>query len=145
MVINSDGLVFAGRRIKGVEARQHEWQMPQGGIDAGEETHPAALRELLEETGISSVKMLAQSTNWLSYDFPTDMVKPWGGYIGQTQKWFAFKFIGTDDEINLNYSPHAEFSEWKWVTMQEIVNLVVPFKRTVYETVVAEFANLAGA
>jgi putative (di)nucleoside polyphosphate hydrolase len=139
MVINSQGLVFAGRRT-GIVSGEHAWQMPQGGIDEGEDTFDAALRELVEETGISSVSYLASSEGWFYYDFPVEATKRWEGqYIGQTQKWYALRFTGTDDEINLEYSSHIEFSDWRWVSIREIVNLVVPFKRTVYEAVVAEF------
>lgn len=147
MVINSQGLVFVGRRIEteggfGPQVDDHVWQMPQGGIDEGEDAYSAALRELLEETGISSVELLAQSREWLHYDFPHGMAKRWGGrYMGQKQKWFALRFNGNDDEINLQYSGHAEFSEWRWVSAEQTINGVVPFKRAVYQSVIAEFID----
>jgi putative (di)nucleoside polyphosphate hydrolase len=120
--------------------------MPQGGIDHGEDPWPAALRELYEETGIRSVERLGEVGEWLSYDLPRDIVsQAWGGrYRGQTQKWFALRFTGDDGEINI-LSPDGghdpEFIAWKWEPMASLPDLVVPFKRTVYERVVAEFAK----
>ncbi len=145
MVMNDHGLIFAGRRI-GIVEDDYAWQMPQGGIDEGEDPYQAALRELLEETGISSVDYLATSKDWLKYDLlhvsPTDR---WNGkYIGQKQMWYALRFTGTDEQINLEYSAHVEFSDWSWLPPSEIINRVVPFKRTVYEAVMDEFSYLTG-
>ena len=152
LVLNRAGLVFIGRRIEGPEHvdATHAWQMPQGGIDKGEEPWPAALRELHEETNIRSVERLGEIADWLQYDIPREIVgQAWKGkYRGQTQKWFAMRFTGDDSEIDLAHPAGAlepEFSAWRWEPMQNIPSLVVPFKRAVYERVVREFAHLAGA
>jgi putative (di)nucleoside polyphosphate hydrolase len=151
LVLNRAGLVFIGRRIEGPEHvdATHAWQMPQGGIDKGEEPWPAALRELHEETNIRSVERLGEIADWLQYDIPREIVgQAWKGkYRGQTQKWFAMRFTGDDSEIDLAHPAGAlepEFSAWRWEPMQNIPSLVVPFKRAVYERVVREFAHLAG-
>jgi putative (di)nucleoside polyphosphate hydrolase len=148
MVINRTGLVFIGRRIDGPEHVDdtHAWQMPQGGVDPGEDPWPAALRELYEETNIRTVEKLAEITEWLSYDIPRDIVgQAWGGkYRGQTQKWYALRFLGDDSEIDIA-SPAGghdpEFVEWRWEPMRNLPDLIVPFKRPVYERVVREFAK----
>jgi putative (di)nucleoside polyphosphate hydrolase len=150
LVLNGAGLVFIGRRIEGPEHvdATHAWQMPQGGIDQGEEPWLAALRELHEETNIRSVEGLGEIADWLQYDIPREIVgQAWKGkYRGQTQKWFAMRFTGDDSEIDLAHPAGAlepEFSAWRWEPMQNIPSLVVPFKRAVYERVVREFAHLA--
>jgi putative (di)nucleoside polyphosphate hydrolase len=149
MVLNSAGLVFIGRRSEGPEHvdEAHAWQMPQGGIDRGEDPWPAALRELYEETSIRSVEHLGELGEWLSYDIPRDIVgRAWGGkYRGQTQKWYALRFTGDDSEINIS-SPAGgahdpEFIDWKWEPMAHLRHLVVPFKRPTYERVVREFSK----
>jgi putative (di)nucleoside polyphosphate hydrolase len=150
-VLNRDGLVFVGRRSEGPEHidETHVWQMPQGGIDRGEDPWPAALRELYEETGIRSVERLGEVDDWLSYDIPREIVgAAWGGkYRGQTQKWYALRFIGDDSEINISTpggGDHApEFIAWKWEPMHNLPDLVVPFKRPTYERVVREFMKFA--
>jgi putative (di)nucleoside polyphosphate hydrolase len=151
MVLNKPSLVFVGRRSSGPEHidATHVWQMPQGGIDPGEDPWPAALRELYEETSIRSVERLGEIKDWLTYDIPPDLVgQAWGGkYRGQTQKWFAVRFTGDDSEINIS-SPGGgahdpEFIAWKWEPMAILPDLVVPFKRPIYERVVTEFAKLA--
>ncbi|MCC6887472.1 MAG: RNA pyrophosphohydrolase [Hyphomicrobiales bacterium] len=151
MVINPAGRVFIGKRRGGPEHvdETHAWQMPQGGIDRGEDTYRAALRELYEETGIRSVEKLAELPHWLSYDIPRDIVGPaWKGkYRGQTQKWYALRFTGDDSEINIAHPPHGhqpEFTDWRWEAMDRIPELIVPFKRPVYERVVAAFARFGG-
>jgi putative (di)nucleoside polyphosphate hydrolase len=150
MVLNGAGHAFIGRRIDGPEHVDltHAWQMPQGGIDPGEEPWPAALRELREETDIRSVERLGEIGEWLKYDIPRDLVgQAWSGkYRGQAQKWFALRFIGPESEIDVAHpdgAAHAEFSAWRWEPMQNVPDLVVPFKRPVYERVVAEFAKFA--
>jgi len=150
MVINRKGLAFIGRRIDGPEHVDltHAWQMPQGGIDPGEEPLAAALRELREETSIRSVERLGEIGEWLKYDIPRDLVgQAWSGkYRGQTQKWFALRFTGPESEIDIAHphgAAHAEFSAWRWEPMKNVPDLVVPFKRPVYERVVAEFAKFA--
>jgi putative (di)nucleoside polyphosphate hydrolase len=150
VVFNRDGLAFIGRRIDGPEHVDltHAWQMPQGGIDAGEEPWPAALRELHEETNIRSVERLGEIAEWLNYDIPTDLIgQAWNGrYRGQTQKWFAVRFNGAESEIDIAHpsgAHQAEFSAWRWEPLQNIPELVVPFKRPVYERVAAEFEKFA--
>jgi putative (di)nucleoside polyphosphate hydrolase len=147
-VLNRDGHVFVGRRASGPEHIDltHVWQMPQGGIDDGEDPYTAALRELYEETNIRSVEKLGEIADWLNYDLPPEIAsEAWRGkYRGQTQKWYALRFIGEEREINIT-SPagghEPEFIDWRWVEMRELPDLVVPFKRQTYERVVAEFAK----
>ena len=150
MVLNRDGLVWIGRRPGSPtdpEGRDTWWQMPQGGIDAGEDHLKAAIRELREETGMHSVEVLAETKDWIKYDLPMDMAgKGWSGkYRGQKQKWIAVRFTGPDSEINLTPEPghKVEFEAWKWVPISEVVDCVVSFKRDVYVAVVKEFAKLA--
>ena len=150
MLLNRKGLVFIGRRTNGPEHVDdtHNWQMPQGGVDANEDPWPAALRELYEETNVTSVEKLAESSAWFSYDIPRDTVgQAWKGkYRGQTQKWYALRFTGKDSEIDvLNPAGghEAEFAEWRWEKMERLPELIIPFKRPVYEKVIAEFAHLA--
>jgi putative (di)nucleoside polyphosphate hydrolase len=154
MVLNREGLVWAGRRIKDgnteYDGSPHLWQMPQGGIDKGEDALPAAYRELYEETGIRSVTLLAQSSGWINYDLPAHMIGIGlkGKFRGQTQRWFAFRFDGDESEIAINPPPgghEAEFDAWEWKPMAELPKLIVPFKRVVYEKVVEEFSHLARA
>jgi putative (di)nucleoside polyphosphate hydrolase len=152
MVLNRAGLAFIGRRIEGPEHidATHVWQMPQGGIDKGEEAWPAALRELREETNIRSVERIGEIAEWLKYDIPREIVgQAWKGkYRGQTQRWFALRFTGDDSEIDVDNpdgAPEPEFAAWRWEPMQNVPDLVVPFKRAVYERVVREFRHLAKA
>jgi len=150
MLLNRDGLVFVGRRSGGPEDPPglFEWQMPQGGIDEGEAPLDAARRELLEETNVASAELLAEAPRWFSYDIPDDIAgKGWTRrYRGQTQKWFAFRFTGAESEIDI-LSPGGgahkpEFQAWRWIGMTELPGLIVPFKRGVYEDVVATFRHL---
>jgi len=151
MVLNRAGLVFIGRRSSGPEHidATHVWQMPQGGIDRGEDPYNGALRELYEETNISSVEKLGEIAEWLVYDLPREIVgQAWKGkFRGQKQKWYALRFTGEDREINVS-SPagghEPEFIDWRWVEMRDLPDLVVPFKRQTYERVVAEFRKFAG-
>ena len=149
-LVNRDGAVFIGRRKKSREGLVvgHEWQMPQGGIDEGEEPYDAALRELFEETNVSSASLIAEAPQWLSYDLPDNAKSRWRGrYRGQTQKWFLMRFEGEDSEIDIERpagGAHApEFDAWRWERLEALPSLVVPFKRRVYEDVVAAFAELA--
>ena len=152
-LINRAGLVFVGRRRNKKQpehvAPGHEWQMPQGGIDEGEDPYRAALRELWEETNVSSVSLIAEAPDWYSYDLPGDISKKsWRGrYQGQTQKWFALRFEGDDGEIDID-RPGAgkhrpEFDAWRWERMTALPDLIIPFKRPVYEKVVGVFATHA--
>jgi len=149
VLFSREGLVLIGRRIDGPEHIDltHSWQMPQGGIDQGEEPWPAALRELREETNIRSAERLGEITEWLRYDIPREIVGlAWKGkYRGQTQKWFAMRFTGNDDEINVERPDghEPEFSAWRWAALQTVPDLVVPFKRAVYERVAREFRQFA--
>lgn len=150
MVLNRDGRVLIGRRTTGPEHIDavHVWQMPQGGIDEGEDPYKAALRELYEETSIRSVEKLGEIDGWLAYDIPRDIVgQAWSGkYRGQKQKWYALRFTGDDGEINIldpGDGHEPEFIDWRWAAMEELPDLVVPFKRETYERVVAEFGKFA--
>lgn len=138
MLANAEGHVFVGQRI---DNNQDAWQMPQGGIDPGEDARTAALRELWEETGVSPelVSIEAETAGWVPYDLPHDLVpKMWKGkYRGQEQKWFLMRFHGTDDQIRIE-TDHPEFSAWKWMAPDQLVASIVPFKRAVYEKVLAE-------
>ncbi|BAT58652.1 RNA pyrophosphohydrolase [Variibacter gotjawalensis] len=150
MVLNRKGDVFIGRRSGGAEHvdATHSWQMPQGGLDDGEEPFDGALRELHEETNIKSVTKLAEVDEWLAYDIPAAIgKKSWKGkYRGQTQKWFALRFTGVDKEIDIlrpaGGAHKPEFVEWRWEPMRNVPKLIIPFKRPVYDRVVKEFAHL---
>ena len=149
VLLNRQGLVLIGRRIEGPEHIDltHTWQTPQGGIDEGEEPWPAAVREVREETNIRSVERLGEIADWLKYDIPREIVgQAWRGkYRGQTQKWFAMRFTGNDDEIDVEHPAghEPEFSAWRWERLQKIPDLVVPFKRAVYDRVAGEFRQFA--
>ena len=141
MMVNEKGYVFVGQRL---DNNQNAWQMPQGGIDAGEDPETAAYRELLEETGVKKqdVRFVASSSQWLSYDLPEDLIPIlWNGkFRGQKQKWFLFKFLGEDGDINIA-TEHPEFSKWKWISKENLLKEIVPFKKSVYENVLKEFKN----
>ncbi|MGV6847101.1 MAG: RNA pyrophosphohydrolase [Marinibacterium sp.] len=140
MLMNADGEVFVGQRI---DHSGPAWQMPQGGIDKGETPRDAALRELFEETGVSPdlVEPVAETDDWLSYDLPHDLVpRIWKGrYRGQKQKWVLLRFLGRDDQVDIA-TEHPEFSRWRWLPAGELTVNIVPFKRDVYEQVLAAFA-----
>lgn len=142
MLLNHEGKVFVGRRID--READEIWQMPQGGIDAGEDVLAAAMRELAEETGVTAVTVLQEAPDWYRYDLPDHLmgVALRGRYRGQTQKWFAMRFEGQDTDIDLN-AHKPEFDAWRWVAMETLPDLIVPFKRNVYVNVVQAFRNLA--
>ena len=142
MVFNRQGHVFVGKRI---DQTQEAWQAPQGGIDPGEDARQAALRELEEEIGTRNVEILREHPDWLNYDLPPHLLGvAWQGrYRGQRLKWFALQFLGADSEVNVA-TPHQEFAEWKWVQLDDLLSLVVPFKRGIYAAAIAAFADLAG-
>ena len=151
MLLNHRGQVFIGRRKSEAGPEHvddhHAWQMPQGGIDEGEDPRAAALRELWEETNVKSATIIAEAPDWFSYDLPEDIIKrSWKGrYRGQTQKWFAFRFEGKDSEINILAPPGGhkpEFQDWRWASLEDLPSLVIPFKRAVYQDVVALFRSL---
>ena len=145
-LFHSKGLVFLGKR-HGTEG-PYQWQMPQGGVDRGEEPLDAAFRELEEEIGVTAkhVDLLEETADWLYYDFPIDVrtkMKPRGRYMGQKQKWFALRFKGRDADIRLDtHTP--EFSDWRWAALETAPELVIPFKRPTYEEVVRRFRKYSG-
>lgn len=144
MLVNAQGRVFVGKRIDNKEG--DAWQMPQGGIDEGEDLHPAAFRELHEETGVAAhlVTVIAESREEHFYDLPGELMgKLWGGkYRGQRQKWLLLRFNGEDSQIDLAAHEPPEFYEWKWVEPELLPDLIVPFKRRVYRQILEEFRAL---
>ncbi len=141
MLLNREGLVFVGRRI---DQTIEGWQMPQGGIDANETPAEAAFRELEEEIGTRNVALLREHPDWLSYDLPPHLlgVGLRGRYRGQRQKWIAMRFLGQDAEITV-HTAEPEFAQWKWLAIEALPRLIVPFKRDTYSKVIAAFGDLA--
>ena len=151
-LVNREGLVFIGRRRRSAGPEHvddtHAWQMPQGGIDPGEDPLQAALRELYEETSVKSAELLGEAPDWYGYDLPPEISgRAWRGrYRGQMQKWFAFRFTGEDAEIDI-LNPgggrhKAEFDAWRWEAFESLPDLIIPFKRPVYESVVTAFRDV---
>lgn len=136
IVLNHENKIFAGQRLDNPEPA---WQMPQGGIDVGENIEKAMLRELEEEIGTRNVKILGQTKRWLKYDIPRELARIlWGGnYKGQKQMWYLLRFLGNDSEINI-HTEHPEFREWKWMDKDEVIRAAVPFKRELYRRVFEE-------
>lgn len=142
MLVNTDNRIFVGQRF---DSTVEAWQMPQGGIDPGEDPYAAALRELEEETGVRAplTSLIAQTADWLSYDLPDDLLGTlWKGrYRGQRQKWYAMRFLGTDGDVDLmahEAGGHAEFRAWQWASLHQLAGLIVPFKRDLYARIVDE-------
>lgn len=141
VLFNAQGLVFTAKRI---DTKETAWQFPQGGIDDGEDPATAALRELEEEIGTAKAEIIGESRGWISYDLPPAVADKWHGgrWRGQKQKWFALRFLGTDADIDIA-TEHPEFSEWRWMRLEDVPGVIVPFKRALYDQVVAEFLPLA--
>ena len=141
MILNSDNNILVGRRI---DHPSGYWQMPQGGIDENENPQEAVWREMMEEIGTNKAKLITSSSQWINYDIPKETLEtlPWGKkYVGQTQKWFLFRFLGNDSDINVETN-NPEFSEWKWASLNSIVDNIVPFKRKVYSLILNEFKEI---
>ena len=136
VLLNSDNKVFVGKRI---DNPVNFWQLPQGGVDKNEDFLCAANRELKEETSVESVKFIKEIDNWLTYELPKNLLgKIWKGkYRGQKQKWFIMRFVGNEKEINIK-TKNAEFKEWKWIDVNQLINVVVSFKLNVYKSIVKE-------
>jgi putative (di)nucleoside polyphosphate hydrolase len=147
VVFNKYGRVLVARRAdvpSAFEGAPGGWQLPQGGIDPGEDPRRAVIRELKEEIGTDRVEILAEYPRWLQYDFPPDLQADMARrYRGQRQRWFALRFLGQDRDIRLDLDPHPEFDAWRWASLKELPELVVDFKRPVYETLVAQFGPYA--
>lgn len=143
-VFNDAGHVFVGCRVGQDPAGEFAWQMPQGGLDKGEDPEAAARRELHEETGIHSVKLLGEHDAWLAYDFPPQILgKRFRNFKGQAQRWFAYGFTGDVGEIDLSHHGKPEFQQWDWLPLNRVSGLIVPFKRDVYEAIVSAFQPVA--
>ena len=141
MILDKDSNILVGRRI---DHPSGFWQMPQGGIDKNEIPKEAVWREMMEEIGTNNVKLIYQSSDWLTYEIPEETLRtlPWGDiYVGQTQKWFVFRFTGNNNDINVA-TENPEFSEWKWINYKELITNAVPFKRNLYKQILEEFKKL---
>jgi putative (di)nucleoside polyphosphate hydrolase len=149
VVFNRAGLVLVARRadLPNAEAPAGGWQLPQGGIDEGEDPRGAILRELAEEIGTSRAEVIGEHDAWLTYDLPPELigVALHGRYRGQRQRWFALRFNGVDSDIRLDLDPHPEFDAWRWVELAALPELAVPFKRPIYEILASSFARFAAA
>ena len=140
IVLINNGSIFAGQRL---DYKSDAWQMPQGGIEENESPIRAAIRELKEETGIKKkhIKIILESKNWINYDLPKELIpKLWNGkFVGQSQKWFAMEFLGSDSDVNIN-TKNPEFSKWQWMTKNKLLDSIVPFKKKVYENILSQFS-----
>ena len=146
VLFNRRGLVFVARRadLPNAEGAPGGWQLPQGGIDEGEDVRAAVLRELAEEIGTGRAEVIAEHPDWLTYDLPPHLVGValGGRYRGQRQRWFALRFTGQDSDIRLDLDPHPEFDAWRWVELSELPVLAVDFKRAIYQVLVQSFADI---
>tara|TARA_B100000965_G_scaffold93848_1_gene76611 strand:- start:61 stop:522 length:462 start_codon:yes stop_codon:yes gene_type:complete len=141
MILNNNNDILVGRRL---DHPSGYWQMPQGGIDDNENPEEAVWREMMEEIGTNKAKLYKTSNQWINYEIPKETLEhlPWGKiYIGQTQKWFIFKFLGKDKDINVE-TQNPEFSEWKWMNYNDLVKNAVPFKKNIYQKILNEFTEL---
>ena len=140
IVLINNGSIFAGQRL---DYKSDAWQMPQGGIEENESPIRAAIRELKEETGINKkhINIILESKNWINYDLPKELIpKLWNGkFVGQSQKWFAMEFSGSDSDVNIN-TKNPEFSKWRWMTKNKLLDSIVPFKKRVYENILSQFS-----
>lgn len=148
VLFNPAGLILVARRadMANAEGAAGGWQLPQGGMDEGEDPAIAVFRELEEEVGTAQAEILAEHPEWLTYDLPAELLgKALGGkWRGQKQKWFALRFLGTDADIRLDLDPHPEFDAWRWARLAELPAMAVPFKRAIYERLAMDFARFAG-
>ncbi|HEX2943651.1 MAG TPA: RNA pyrophosphohydrolase [Rhodopila sp.] len=147
VLFNAKGLVFVARRadMPNAEGVAGGWQLPQGGIDDGEDPRAAVLRELEEEIGTSKAEVIGEHPEWLTYDLPPHLLGiAWRGrFRGQRQRWFALRFTGEDSDIRLDLDPHPEFDAWRWMALAELPAIAVPFKRPIYEILAQAFAPFA--
>jgi putative (di)nucleoside polyphosphate hydrolase len=147
VLFNRDGLVLVARRadFPNAEGAAGGWQLPQGGIDGEEDPSVAIFRELEEEIGTAKAEIIAEHPDWLTYDLPPALIGRalHGRYRGQTQRWFALRFLGEDADIQLDLDPHPEFDAWRWARLEELPGLAVAFKRPIYEVLARDFAGLA--
>jgi len=148
VLFNAAGLILVARRadMPNAEGAPGGWQLPQGGMDKGEDPAVAVFRELEEEVGTAHAEILAEHPEWLNYDLPPELLGKalHGKYRGQTQKWFALRFLGTDADIRLDLDPHPEFDAWRWARLAELPAMAVPFKRAIYDRLTVDFAPFAG-
>jgi putative (di)nucleoside polyphosphate hydrolase len=147
VLFDARGLVFVARRadLPNAEGAPGGWQLPQGGIDEGEDPRGAVLRELAEEIGTDKAEIIGEHPEWVTYDLPPELIgKALGGkYRGQRQRWFALRFLGTDADIRLDLDPHPEFDAWRWTPLADLPALAVPFKRTIYIALAVSFRHFA--